>query len=324
MPKYPPMDITTRTPRVVAVTGASSGIGLAVALEAADRGDHLALLARGRESLEVAAEQCRRRGAASVTVWPADVADDDAVRTAFAGIDATLGPVDLVVHAAGVVAYGRFEAVPVEVFDRVVRTNLLGAANVARAVLPGLRDRDAGALVLVGSLLGFIAPPYMSAYATSKWGLRGLARILEVENRDRPGVHISHLSPGGIDTPIYRQAGNYLGWVGRPPPPVASPEQVARAALRLADRPRARRQVGPLNLPTIWGFTLLPRGYDRIVTGLFEVAATDVREPARSPEGNVFTSAPAGNRLRGGQGSPWVSILAGLRARLAHRFRATP
>ena len=303
-------------PRVVVVTGASSGIGLATALAAAERGEHVVLLARGPEALERAADQCRAAGAASVRALPADVADDVAVRAAVAAVVEEFGRVDAVVHSAGLVAYGRFEDVPVETFDHVVRTNLLGSANLARAVLPGMRERDAGTLVLIGSLIGYIAPPYMSAYAVSKWGVQGLARLLQVENRDRPGVHVSHLAPGGVDTPIYLQAANYLGEVGRPPPPVVRPEKVAAAALRLLDHPRRRVQVGPANRLTILGFQLLPGVFDRIVTPLFEIAALDVRRRAAGVTGNVFGSVPAGNRLRGGQGSPVPSIAAGVRAKL--------
>jgi short-subunit dehydrogenase len=306
---------------VVVVTGASSGIGLATALLAAERGDHVVLLARGAASLEQAAKQCRDRGAATALALPTDVGDWSSVQAAFTDVVARYGRVDAVVHSAGQVAYGRFEDVPAEVFDHVVHTNLLGSANLARAVLPHMRERDAGHLVLIGSLIGYIAPPYMSAYAVSKWGVRGLARVLQVENRDRKGVHIAHLSPGGVDTPIYVQAGNYLGEVGRPPPPVVTPEHVARRALRLLDHPRARIQVGPANWLTILGFTLVPAVYDRIVTPLFEVAAIDVRRRAPEPRGNVFASVPEGNRLRGGQGSPVASILAGLKAQLGRPAR---
>ena len=307
--------------RVVVVTGASSGIGLATALAAAGQGDHVVLLARGADSLAEAADQCRRAGAASVLDLPTDVADSAQVRAAFDQVATRYGPVDAVIHSAGLVAYGRLEEVPAEVFDRVLQANLLGSVNVARAVLPGMRERDAGSIVLIGSLIGYLAPPYMSAYAVSKWGVRGLARLLQVENVDRKGVHISHLAPGGVDTPIYLQAANYLGWVGRPPPPVVSPERVARAALRLLDRPRPRIQVGPANWPIIWGFHAFPAVFDRIVTPLFVLGATDVRQPAVDVTGNVFGSVPEGNRLHGGQGGPVASILAGLRARLGRDRR---
>lgn len=313
--------MSNQHPRVVVVTGASSGIGLAAALQAAEAGDHVVLIARGAESLAGAVAQCTDRGAASARALPTDVGDAAAVDAAFATVTAELGRVDVVLHSAGLAAYGRFEEVPTEVFDTVVRTNLLGTANVVRAVLPGMRERNAGSLILIGSLLGAIAPPYMAAYATSKWGVRGLARILQVENRDRRGVQISHVSPGGIDTPIYLQAANYLGWVGRPPPPVVTPEKVARAALRLVDHPRPRIEVGATNRLALLGFNVLPGVYDRMIVQLFEVAATDVRHRVPTTTGNALDSVPSGNRLRGEQDNPLVSILGGLRARLGRRRR---
>jgi NAD(P)-dependent dehydrogenase (short-subunit alcohol dehydrogenase family) len=306
--------------RVVLITGASSGIGRATALLAAGRGDHLVLLARGEGPLADIAQECEASGAASVMVLAADVADDAAVHRAVAAVLDRHGALDAVVHSAGVVAYGRLPDVPTDVFDHVVRTDLLGSANVARAVLPSMRDRDHGHLVLLGSLLGQMAPPYMSAYAVSKWGVRALARILVIENRDRRGVHVSLVSPGGVDTPIYLQAANYLGQVGRPPPPVLSPEKVARVVIRTIDRPKARVQVGAFNPLMIFGFSALPGLFDSLVRPLFEVAATDARQSVGAGTGNVFSSVADGNRLRGAQGNPVRSIVAGVWRKLrGHR-----
>jgi len=149
-------------PRVVLVTGASSGIGAAVAHRAAARGDHVVLLARGPRSLDRVAGECDRLGAASTLVRPADVSDDEEVGAAVAKAFAQHGRLDVVVSCAGVVAYGSIEEVPAEVFDQVIATNLLGPVNLARHVLPVLRDQDDGALVLVGSLIGHIGVPDMS------------------------------------------------------------------------------------------------------------------------------------------------------------------
>ena len=166
--------------------------------------------------------------------------------------------------------------------------------------------------MLLGSLIGHIAPPYMSAYAVSKWAVRGLARELVVENRDRSGVHIGLVSPGGVDTPIYLQAANYLGQVGRPPPPVVSPEKVARRALRLLNHPRDRVQVGAANLLIATGFAVFPKVYDAIVTPMFTNAATDRRHPVQPGSGNVLGSVSAGNRLHGDQGSAVLGIIGNL------------
>lgn len=308
--------------RVVLVTGASSGIGLATAHRAARHGDHVVLLARGLPRLLEAAEECRSLGAASARAVAVDVLDAAAVEAAVASVTAELGQIDVLVHSAGLVAYGRFEDVPAEVYDRVVSTNALGSANVARAVLPDMRRRNAGTLVLVGSLIGEIATPYMSAYAISKWAVRSLARHLQIENRDRPGVHVCIVSPGGVDTPIYLQAANYHGPVGRPPFPVVSPEKVAKAALALADRPRPRVHVGAVNGLIATGFVLFPRLYDVLVTPLFTTAATDLRHRVQAGTGNVLSSEPRLNRLHGEQGNPLATIAANLLAQL--RSAAVP
>ena len=86
----------------------------------------------------------------------------------------------------------------------MLRTNLLGSANLARHVVPVLRRQQRGHLVLIGSVIGDIATPYMAAYAVSKWGIRALGRHLAIENRDLPDVHVSVVSPGGVERPSTR------------------------------------------------------------------------------------------------------------------------
>ncbi len=255
------------------------------------------LVARELEALEAVAETCRARGAADVRVEALDVGDDAAVARMVAAAVGHHGRLDAVVHSAGVVAYGRVEDVPAEVFDGVLRTNLLGAANLARHALPVLRRQQDGHLLLVGSVLGDIAAPFMTAYVVSKWGIRSLGRQLALENRDLPDLHVSVVSPGGVDTPIYESAANYLGLPGRPPPPVTTPERVATAVLRVLDRPRDRRQVGLANNLMRAGFTLAPWAFDALVGPLFGLAALDrTREVPPSP-GSVLS--PGRHALRG-------------------------
>ncbi|SEC94322.1 Short-chain dehydrogenase [Nocardioides exalbidus] len=301
------------SPRVVLVTGASSGIGEATARRASARGDHVVLLARGRESLDRVADACHGLGAASTLVLPVDVADDDAVREAVRAAVARHGRLDTVVGCAGVVAYGRIQDVPTEVFDGVLSTNLHGSANLARHVVPVLRDQGDGSLVLVGSLIGHIAVPDMSAYVLSKWGVRALARQLRVDNRDRPGVRFGYVAPGGVDTPIYRQAATYGDSVGRPPFPVVSPERVAARTLAVADHPWLPSQVGAANDVIRFGFTAVPWAYDRLVEPLFRVIAQDLVAPVEHGPGNVLTPHQALNRLRGDQGNALLGAARNVR-----------
>jgi NAD(P)-dependent dehydrogenase (short-subunit alcohol dehydrogenase family) len=296
MPLFPPP--SPGGPQVVLVTGASSGIGRASAVQLARRGATVVLVARGRPALEEAAAEVRDAGAAEAVVCPADVTDADGLR---AVVDTTVkrfGRLDVVVHAAQVMAYGRVEDVPREVFERVVDTALHGTANLARAVLPVFRRQEAGSLVVVSSLLASVATPLMGSYITAKWGQLGLVRTLQQEVRDVPGISVSAVAPGGVSTPIYAQGASYMGSTGRPPPPVYTAERVARAVVGAVDRPRRLVQSGVLNPVVTAGFRLLPAVYDVLVGPLMRLAAV-ARDDVGPTEGNVFASRPEGNATNG-------------------------
>jgi NAD(P)-dependent dehydrogenase (short-subunit alcohol dehydrogenase family) len=292
MPSSPP---GTQT---VLVTGASSGIGRATAHLLAGRGYRLMLVARGWAALDETADECRAAGAAGVVVCPADVTDDVAVAGAVATAVERFGRLDAVVHAAQVMAYGRIEDLPREVFGTVVDTAVQGTATVARHVLPVFRRQGAGHLVVVSSLLAQVAAPLMGSYVAAKWGQLGLVRVLQQETRDLPGVTVSAVTPGGVDTPIYYQAASWSGSTGRPPPPVYAPQRVARAVLSALDRPRRQVQAGFLNAVVVAGFRLLPGLYDRLVGPLLQrLALADDEVPPT--EGNVFRSREENNATEG-------------------------
>ncbi|SFF76855.1 SDR family NAD(P)-dependent oxidoreductase [Blastococcus tunisiensis] len=290
-------------PLRVLITGASSGIGRATAVELAGRGSRLVLLARGRESLEETAAEVLAAGAEAALVRPADVTDATAVQAAVDDAVAEFGGLDVVVHSAQVMAYGRIEDVPREVYEQVVDVSLHGTANVARAVLAVFRRQRAGHLVVVNSLLGNIATPLLGSYVTAKWGQLGLIRVLQQETRDEPGISVSAVQPGGVDTPIYYQAGTWAGSTGRPPLPVFSPQRVARTVLSTVDKPRRIVQAGLLNPVITAGFRLLPGVFDLLVEPLLRRLAISGDE-VPATEGNVFESRPAGNATEG----RWRSI----------------
>jgi NAD(P)-dependent dehydrogenase (short-subunit alcohol dehydrogenase family) len=284
--------------QVVLVTGASSGIGRATVQKFARRGAALVLVARGRGPLEETAAEAREAGAQSVVVCPADVNDADAVRAVVDGTVSRLGRLDVVVHSAQVMAYGRIEDVPAEAFETVVDTAVHGTANVARSVLPVFRRQESGHLVVVSSLLGEVAAPLMGSYVAAKWGQLGLIRVLQQETRDVPGIHVSAVAPGGVNTPIYSQGGTWMGSTGRPPLPVYSAERVARSVVARLDHPRRIVQAGLTNSVIIAGFRLLPAVYDALVGPLLRTFAVANDDVPPTP-GNVFESRPEGNATEG-------------------------
>jgi NAD(P)-dependent dehydrogenase (short-subunit alcohol dehydrogenase family) len=282
------------TSRVVVLTGASSGIGRAAALAFARRGDRLVLAARGIADLTSVAAAC----GGTPLVVPTDVTVSEEVDALAAAAVERFGRIDVWVDTAAVMVYGKFEDIPHDVFDRVVTTDLLGPAAVARAALRQFRRQGAGTLILGGSLLGHVAVPYMSAYVTAKWGQRGLIRTLRQETRDAPDIHVCTLTPGSVDTPIYTSAANYAGFVGRPPPPVDSAERMAAAIVKLADKPRPEVSVGATNRLIEFGFNALPGVYDALVGTLMGRAGLS-RQAVGPQVGNVFA---AQRRSQGGPG----------------------
>ena len=181
-------DVTRR--RAVIIIGASSGIGRSTARALSGQGWNVVLASRSAIALAAVELECNRFGIETLVV-PTDVGDGAAVDALFDAAVARFGRIDAVVNTAAAVGYGRFEDVPAEIFDRVITTNLLGTANVARAGLRQFKMQGGGELVLTGSLLGKIAVPFMSPYVTSKWGVHALTRMIQIEARQTPGVHVT-------------------------------------------------------------------------------------------------------------------------------------
>jgi NAD(P)-dependent dehydrogenase (short-subunit alcohol dehydrogenase family) len=283
---------------VVLVTGASSGIGRASAIEFARRGAKLVLVSRSATTLADAAADCRAAGAVAVECVPADVLDPDAVQAAVDRATSTFGRLDVVVHAATVMAYGRVEDIQPDVFERVVDTAVQGTFHVFRSALPVLRAQRRGHVVVISSLLASITAPTMGAYVTAKWGQLGLVRTLQQELRELPDVHVSAVAPGGTTTPIYDQAATVLGNTGHPPPPVYTPERVARHVVARIDAPRRLKQSGFLNPVIIAGFRLLPPVFDTLVGPLLKVFGMS-RDSVAPTTGNVFAPVPEKEATRG-------------------------
>lgn len=276
---------------VVLVTGASSGIGRETALRYAGRHARLALAARSEETLQLVAKECRLAGASKVIVQTADIAEAEEVQLLFDTVIDEFGGVDIVVQCAAVTAFGRFEDLPVDVFDKVVRTNLFGAANVARCALIHFQAKGAGHLVLIGSLLGVTAAPYQSAYVVSKFGLHGLVRLLRQENRQFPAIKVHGVYPGPVDTPVFGTAGNYFGRTPRVPPTAVAPGTIVASIVRATGRSKSsERQVGWMNRPAIAAYHLIPSVYDALI-GPFLRAVAFKSGPSDSTDGNVFDTA---------------------------------
>lgn len=224
-------------PRVL-VTGASSGIGMATAIEFGRDGASVALLARSRDGLDRAAEAVREAGGTAV-VSPADVTDRIALEAAVERAAAELGGLDVAVVNAAAAAYGAFTETAADDFERTLAVTLGGAVDTIRLVLPHLED-SGGSLIVVGSVADTLPLPLLSAYTAAKHGLRGFTDALQIELRSQGSeVSVALVSPGPVDTPFWD---NVATQEGRLPPRIPGaypPEDVARAVLRCVRRRRS-------------------------------------------------------------------------------------
>ena len=275
--------------QTVLITGASSGIGRETALRYASRGARLLLAARGRANLEKIAGECLEAGAAEALVHAVDIGESDGVEALFADAADRLGGLDIVVQNAAVAGFGRFADVPSDVFDAIIRINVIGAANVARAALAHFRARGHGQLVIVGSVLGHVAVPYMGPYVMSKFAVTALVRILRQETKELTGITVHGIYPGAVDTPIYPLSANYFGGLARVLPLNDSPATIARAIVAAGDSTRpSEHQVGMANWPLLAGYRLVPRVFDALVGPVMR-AMSFARQTQEATVGNAFT-----------------------------------
>ena len=215
----------------VLVTGASRGIGRAVAARAVRRGARVGLIARSGRDLEAVRTEI---GGMSATAT-ADVADREQVGAAIRALEAELGPTDVLVANAGIGAYGPFSDIPVEEVERLVRVNLLGTVYPLKAVLPGMLDRGRGHLVVVSSVAGRFGSPFEAAYAATKFAQTGLAEAMSVELEGR-GVGVSIVNPGVVDTDFFEARGHAYD---RPFPKPISADRVAEAVIGAVESGRS-------------------------------------------------------------------------------------
>jgi NAD(P)-dependent dehydrogenase (short-subunit alcohol dehydrogenase family) len=293
------------------VTGASSGIGAATAQLLAREGADVALLARGEAGLRRVAARVEAEGARAV-VTPADVGDRDALEAAVADAVRQLGGgLDVLVVAAAAGAFGRFDEIPPEDFDRCVRVSFGGAADTIRVALP-LLERSRGRLVVVGSAVDAIELPLLSPYVAAKHALHGLLQSLRAELRASGSrVTVSEVRPGAVDSPFWRHLTHRAG-LGPPPIPALTTyttKSVAQAVVACAVAPRRSVTVGGSTVV----LELLERCARPLVERAFGVVAHVARTRAKPDDAPAALREPSGDGTLGGELRGRPSVLAALR-----------
>ncbi len=287
---------------VVVVTGASAGLGRAIAHQFAKRGARVALLARNPQALQAAADECAVLGGQGLPI-PTDVSDPEAVEAAAARAEAELGPIDIWVNNAMVSVFSPATEMTAADYKRVTEVLYLGFVHGTLSALRRMSGRNRGTIVQVGSALAYRSIPLQSAYCACKHAINGFTDSIRCElHHDKSGVQITAVHMPAMNTWQFNWVKNRLPNMTQPVPPIFDPELAAGVvvAAGLAKRPRREYWVGMPTVAAIVGQKFIPGLLDRYLgrTGYDSQQIKGEPKEANAPD-NLYNYVPGTHSARG-------------------------
>lgn len=284
---------------IAVITGASSGIGRATALEFARKGYDLVLAARFGAGLEEVAEECTRLGGQAIAV-PTDVAKEEEINALAARARDTFGGFDVWVNNAAVGLFGHFEEIPTEDIRQLMEINLFGYIYGARAAVRQFRSQGYGTLINVSSMVALVGQPFSIPYTTSKFAIRGMSISLAQELADEEDIYVCCVLPAVIDTPIFQHAGNYMGQAVKAPNPVIPAKRVAKAIYKLTKKPQEEVTVGNMSRMMRLQRLVTPvELFDKYMQKMISQNHFKSK-PSRTFQGNLYEPMTNWNKVNGG------------------------
>jgi NAD(P)-dependent dehydrogenase (short-subunit alcohol dehydrogenase family) len=277
---------------VVVVTGATSGIGRAIARRFARDGASIGLIARGRDGLAAARRDVENAGGRALEL-PCDVSDWDAVNSAAQAVEEAFGPIDVWVNNAMTTVFAPFKEIEPEEFKRATEVTYLGTVWGTKAALDRMVPRDRGSVVIVGSALAYRGIPLQAPYCGAKHGVKGVFESLRTELRhDKSKVHLSMVQLPGHNTPQFLHCRSKMPKVPQPMPPYYEPEVAADAVHWSAHNRRRELYVGGPTVKTIVGNKVAPWLVERVLAkqGFAGQQSDKPADPNRAD--NLFSPPP--------------------------------
>jgi NAD(P)-dependent dehydrogenase (short-subunit alcohol dehydrogenase family) len=249
----------------VVVTGATSGIGRAIARRFAQDGAAIGLIARGRDGLAGARRDVEQAGGRALEL-PVDVSDWEAVNSAARAVEEAFGPIDVWVNNAMTTVFAPFKEIDPDEFRRATEVTYLGTVWGTKAALDRMLPRDRGSIVIVGSALAYRGIPLQAPYCGAKHGVKGFFESLRTELRhDKSNVHLTMVQLPGHNTPQFLHCRSKMPKVPQPMPPYYQPEVAADAVHWAAHNRRRELYVGGPTLKTIVGNKVAPWLVERVL-----------------------------------------------------------
>jgi NAD(P)-dependent dehydrogenase (short-subunit alcohol dehydrogenase family) len=280
----------------VVVTGASAGIGRAIARRFGSDGARIGLLARNRRGLEAAKQEIESDGGQALIV-PTDVADHAAVESAAGAVEEALGPIDVWVNNAMTTVFSFFQDVEPEEFERATAVTYLGSVWGTKAALDRMLPRDRGAIVQVGSAMAYRGIPLQAPYCGAKHAQKGFIESLRCELRNKGSrVHVTMVQLPGLNSPQFEHCRSKMPGHPMPVPPVFQPEVAAEAVHWAAHHRRREVYVGAPAVYTILGNKLAPWLAERyLAKTAVKSQQMDLPPSPHNSEGNLFAQVDEGD-----------------------------
>ena len=285
--------------KVVVVTGASTGVGRAIARAFGEEKAKVALIARTEEALNHAAEEISRAGGEAFAL-PVDVSDAQALEAAADRVINRWGKIDIWVNDAMVTVYAEIRDLSFDEMKRVTEVTYLGAVYGTQIALRHMQKRDDGVIIQIGSALAYRSIPLQGAYCGAKAAMRGFTDSLRCELiHQKSKVKISMLQLPAVNTPQFDQDRNKLESHPQPVPPIFQPEVIARAALFAAKRKPRELWIARSTWKAILGQKVIPGLLDWYLgKGAYKSQKTHKAPPPRGP-GNLFAPVPGDRGAHG-------------------------
>jgi NADP-dependent 3-hydroxy acid dehydrogenase YdfG len=285
--------------QVVVVTGASSGVGRAIARAFGAAGAKVGLIARGLDGLEACAEEIRQAGGEAL-VLPADVSDAEAVREAARAVVQKWGRIDTWMNDAMVSVFSPATQMAPDEFRRVMEVNYLGTVHGTLAALESMRRAGEGVILQIGSALVYRSIPLQSAYCASKAAIRAFTDSLRCELlHDGSKVRLCMLQLPAVNTPQFDVVRTRLPRHPKPVPPIFQPEVIARAALHAAGHPAREIWVGWSAAKAILGQKFIGALLDRYLARIGYEAQQDERPVRPDRPDNLWAPLPGDRGAHG-------------------------